>query len=135
MIWFKSILLMNSTPVLLELNTKQERSYETITLSTYIYCFKLFKYCWTYKTRQYPAQIPTGDNSLANGSVFPRSNGLLNFHSNGLQVVSLLVVFSHSFVLSIYSNIAGNRSYSYLCSLGTSYIVSNWYSYSLDIKH
>ena len=51
MIWFKSVLVMkflvNCTPVLLGLNTKQEWNYETITLSLNMYivyiCFKLLK--------------------------------------------------------------------------------------------
>ena len=45
MIWFKIILVMkflvNSIPVLLGLNTKQEQNYETITLSLNMYIFVL----------------------------------------------------------------------------------------------
>jgi hypothetical protein len=40
MIWFNKFLVY-STPVLLSLNTKQERNYETITLSLNMYLFAL----------------------------------------------------------------------------------------------
>jgi hypothetical protein len=37
-------------------------------------------------------------------SFYSRSNGLLNFHLNGLQVVTLMSVLVLSFALSIRSN-------------------------------
>ena len=43
---------------------------------------------------------------------FSRSNGLLNFRSNGLQVVALMSVFFRSFVLPIRSNVFRRYVYS-----------------------
>jgi hypothetical protein len=37
--------------------------------------------------------------------LYSRSNGLLNFHSNGLQIVALVSVLFPYFILSIHSNV------------------------------